>query len=105
MKNITQEEWKTSLKKDENAIIIDVRTPLEWNEGVQENALLINIQNSVSFINEIKQMDSAKNYYVYCRSGGRSQMACSILNSLGFKNTFNLLEGMLTWNGKTVNSN
>ncbi|MGV6828785.1 MAG: rhodanese-like domain-containing protein [Flavobacteriales bacterium] len=102
MKNITQEQWRDAIASDQNAVIIDVRTPMEWDEGIIENAQLINIQNTVAFINEVKQLDSSKNYYLYCRSGARSQMACNLLESEGIKNTFNLLGGIMMWNGKLV---
>ncbi len=102
MKNVTQEEWRSLIANDEKAIIIDVRTPQEWGEGVLEDALLINIQDSARFIYEIKKMNLTNNYYMYCRSGGRSQMACQIAESLGVKNTFNLQGGTMMWNGRKI---
>ena len=50
----------------------------------------------------IQSMDKSKNYYVYCRSGGRSSSACGLLESQGFANTFNLLGGMMSWDGEVV---
>jgi rhodanese-related sulfurtransferase len=47
-----------------------------------------------------KQMDTSKNYYVYCRSGARSAQACAILNTLGFKKTYNLMGGFMEWRGE-----
>ena len=37
---------------------------------------------------------------VYCRSGSRSMQACLILDTMGFKNTKNLVGGMLDWQAK-----
>jgi rhodanese-related sulfurtransferase len=37
---------------------------------------------------------------IYCRSGNRSQMACLMLEHLGFKNTVNVTGGMLDWTEK-----
>jgi rhodanese-related sulfurtransferase len=34
---------------------------------------------------------------IYCRSGNRSQMACLMLEHMGFKNTVNVTGGMLDW--------
>lgn len=102
MKNVNQEEWKNLIANDSNAIIIDVRTPQEWDDGVFENAVLMNIQNTVGFIDDIKKLNLTNNFYLYCRSGGRSQMGCQILESFGVKNTFNLLGGIMVWDGKTV---
>jgi rhodanese-related sulfurtransferase len=34
---------------------------------------------------------------IHCRSGQRSMMACLFLDALGFKNTKNLIGGVLAW--------
>ena len=102
MKNITQEEWKSLIEEDENAVIIDSRRPEEWEMGIIENSLMINIMDFVDFEQKAAQLDPSKNYYVYCRSGVRSVTACNILESQGLNSTFNLLGGILSWSGKTV---
>ncbi len=33
MKNLDQETWRNQLAKDENAVLLDVRTPEEYKEG------------------------------------------------------------------------
>ncbi|MCB0457672.1 MAG: rhodanese-like domain-containing protein [Flavobacteriaceae bacterium] len=102
MQNLTQSQWRAQLQQDDNAVILDVRTDMEVAEGMIPNALQINIQDTVGFMEKIKQLDTSKNYYVYCRSGGRSGQACMIMNSLGFQNTYNLMGGMMEWDGETV---
>lgn len=102
MRNVSQEEWRDLIANDSNATIIDVRTPQEWGAGIFENAVLINIQDTAGFIKNIKNMSLTNNFYLYCRSGGRSQMGCQILDSLGVKNTYNLQGGIMMWNGKIV---
>ena len=101
MKNLTQADWSSSIKKD-NTVILDVRTPNEWAEGIIENAILINILEPQSFMGEIENLDKSKNYYVYCRSGARSGQACQVMNSIGINETNNLSGGILEWTGKTV---
>ena len=101
MKNLTQADWSTSIKED-NTVILDVRTPNEWAEGIIENAILINILEPQSFMGEIENLDKSKNYYVYCRSGARSGQACQVMNSIGINETNNLSGGILEWTGKTV---
>ena len=102
MQNLNQSQWRSQLQEDDNAIILDVRTDMEVAEGMIPNARQINIQDTVGFMEKIKQLDTSKNYYVYCRSGGRSGQACMIMNSLGFQNTYNLMGGMMEWDGETV---
>lgn len=102
MKNLSPQEWSAQLSADQNAVIIDVRTPAEWRTGVIENAELINVMNPFKFKKWVLQLDKNKNYYVYCRSGVRSVNACKILERKGIENTFNLVGGILKWQGKIV---
>ena len=95
MKDLTKEEWKDLLRKDENAFVMDVRTDEEFEEGSLPNAHQIDIQDPAGFMEKIGGLDKSKNYYVYCRSGGRSVQACQILDQMGFENTYNLLGGIL----------
>jgi rhodanese-related sulfurtransferase len=100
--NLQQEVWINQLENDENAVILDVRTEDECNEGIIPQAVNIDIYKGQGFIYLIEELDKDKNYYVYCRSGARSAQACSIMNQLGFENTYNLLGGMMEWNGEVV---
>lgn len=102
MQDLTQTQWREQLTQDNNALILDVRTDMEVEEGMIPNAQQINIQDAAGFMEKAKALDTSKNYYVYCRSGGRSAQACMILKSLGFPNTYNLLGGMLEWDGETT---
>jgi len=98
--NLRQEDWVAQLEADTNAVILDVRTEDEWNDGFIENAINIDIYKGQGFIYAVEELDKSKNYYVYCKAGGRSQQACDIMNQLGFENTYNLVGGMLQWSGK-----
>lgn len=102
MANLTQEQWVAQLEKDTNAVILDVRTDAEVDEGIIPNAIHIDIYKGQDFINEIEALDKTKNYYVYCKSGGRSGQACSIMNQLGFENAYNLIGGFNEWRGETT---
>jgi len=97
--DLSQQEWANQLEQDDNAVIIDVRTPEEWAEGIIPNALQIDIYQGQGFIYKIDELDKSKNYYVYCKAGGRSAQACSIMNQLGFENTYNLVGGFMQWSG------
>jgi len=101
MENLNQAQWQERIQKDENAVIIDVRTPGECAEGIQPNAVQMNIQNTAKFIQDLNTLDKSKTYYVYCRSGGRSGQACMLMDAKGFK-TNNLVGGMLSWTGSVV---
>jgi rhodanese-related sulfurtransferase len=100
--DLTQKEWVEQLQNDPKAVILDVRTEDEWNEGYIPNAINIDIYKGQGFIYKIEELDKTKNYYVYCKAGGRSSQACSIMNQLGFENAYNLIGGFMNWQGEVV---
>ena len=100
--DLKQADWMGQLEIDQNAIVLDVRTEEECQDGMIPNAIHIDIYNGQEFINALEQLDHLKNYYVYCKAGGRSGQACQLMNQLGFENTYNLIGGMMNWNGAVV---
>jgi rhodanese-related sulfurtransferase len=100
--NISQEQWWEGSQNDTEAVLLDVRTADEWNDGIIPGAIHIDIYKGQAFIDEIESLDKSKNYYVYCRSGARSGNACNIMSQLGFANAFNLSGGIMGWNGPVV---
>lgn len=102
--DLTQQEWAEQLKTDDNAFVLDVRTPEEVEEGYIANSTNFDIYLGQGFMDEIQKLDRSKNYYVYCRSGNRSGQACAIMNSIGIENTYNLEGGFMNWEGEVVDS-
>jgi rhodanese-related sulfurtransferase len=100
--DLTQEEWVSQYEADENAVILDVRTENECNEGSIADSINIDIYEGQGFIAKLEALDKTKKYYVYCRSGARSAKACEVMEGLGFAYTYNLLGGILEWNGDIV---
>ncbi|TWP28085.1 thioredoxin [Apibacter muscae] len=81
---------------EEGVVILDVRTPEEYNTGHLENAIDIDYRNP-SFKEKIQKLDKNKTYMVYCRTGVRSAAAIDSLKSLGFKNLYDLQGGITEW--------
>ncbi|NQX85258.1 MAG: rhodanese-like domain-containing protein [Flavobacteriaceae bacterium] len=104
MSDLVQQEWVNRLKEDDNSVIIDVRTEAEVLQGYIPNAIHIDIYKGQEFLEAIKALDMSKNYYVYCKAGGRSGQACSVMQQLGFENTYNLLGGFDLWKGEVVHN-
>ena len=100
MKELSQEEWQKKLKDDKDSVILDVRTEEEVEEGYIPNAKNIDIYKGQGFINEVEKLDKSKHYYIYCRSGKRSSQACTLLDQMGFSETYNLLGGFSEWEGE-----
>ncbi len=99
MADLSQQEWAERLNADDNAFILDVRTPIEVAEGYIPNAANINIYLGQQFLTELEKLDKSKNFYVYCRSGNRSRQACALMNRLGFDCAYNLEGGIIAWQG------
>ncbi|TDN93402.1 rhodanese-related sulfurtransferase [Salegentibacter sp. 24] len=102
MKNLTKEEWKKQLAETSQPQIIDVRTKEEFAAGHLKNARQLDIMQQQGFMEAIKDLDKNKNYYVYCRSGNRSSQACRIMEAHGVNSTYNLIGGLLEWDGEIV---
>ena len=102
MADLTQEEWTDQLQSDTNAVILDVRTEEEVDEGYIPNAVHIDFYMGQGFIEEVEKLDKSKSYYVYCRSGNRSGQACTIMNQLGFNSAYNLMGGFMEWDGEVA---
>ncbi len=102
MADLTQEDWREQLESDPDAVILDVRTDEEMEEGHIPGAIQIDIYRGQGFLDEVEKLDKSKSYYVYCRSGNRSGQACSLMQSKGFERTYNLMGGMLEWDGEVT---
>jgi rhodanese-related sulfurtransferase len=99
MQNITADEVKARLDSGDAVNLIDVREPHEHAE-FNIGGVLIPLGKIQTM--QVEELDDLKNEEVilYCRSGNRSGQAATILDMLGFKNTKNLVGGMLGWQEK-----
>ena len=100
--DLTQKDWLSSHENDNNSVIVDVRTSEEYLEGHIQNSILIDITKTETFIEKLNSLDKSTSYYVYCRSGQRSSKACYLMQQLGIKATYNLVGGVLEWEGDLV---
>ena len=87
--------------KNKKNVLLDVRTPEEYAEGHIEGAINIDVK-SADFEEKIAQLDSKKNYYIYCKSGGRARLATEKMQQKGFKKAHNFSDGMSTYKGTVV---
>ena len=69
------------------SIIIDVRTPQEFESGHVESAINIEWQD-IALVENSTNKDNR--IFLYCRSGNRSQKATDILIDIGYKDVINL---------------
>lgn len=102
MADLSQEEWSEGIASDDQAVILDVRTPEEVEEGYIPGAIHLDIYRGQEFLDALEELDKDKNYYVYCRSGNRSGQACALMQNAGFKQCYNLQGGFMEWDGETT---
>ena len=96
--NLVPEDFKSQYEADNNAVLLDVRTPAEIAEFSIDGHVVINIMHPDAR-NKFLALDKSKNYYIYCRSGNRSGQACKFLATEGFTGKlYNLEGGILAWN-------
>lgn len=92
---IEPEGFESGIDK-KNAVILDVRTPKEFDESHIIGAINIDYKNE-NFRDEVQKLDNGKKYYIYCRSGKRSANSRKIMNELGIKKVYDLNGGIIAW--------
>ncbi len=86
-----------SLVSEEGMQILDVRTPGEIAQGYVEGATFINIHDPEFKSKAASMLKKDQPVTIYCKSGGRSAMASSRLQELGFGKIYNYTGGMSEW--------
>ena len=102
MSDLSQNDWAEGLVATSEAIVLDVRTEEELESGYIPNAINIDFRMGAGFIDELNKLDKTAPYYVYCRSGARSAQAVQIMQDMGFVFSYNLLGGILAWEGEVM---
>ena len=83
---ISPEAGKAKVKQ--GALLVDVREAEEFNAGHIAGALNVPLEQIETRLAEFGA-DKSKEIVLYCRSGRRSGLAKSALESHGYKNVFN----------------
>mgnify|MGYP000184180968 CR=1 FL=1 len=97
--NLNATEFQKAVALSPKAVVLDVRTPMEFQEGHLKNAVLLDFY-SPTIQADIDALDKTKEYLVYCKSGGRSANACSYMAQSGFVKVTNMDGGILAWKGE-----
>jgi len=83
-------------KNNPDFMVLDVRTPEEYTGGHLEHAVNIDYYSS-NYRSVLGELDKAKTYLIYCRSGNRSGKSLSIMEELGFKRVYDIAGGLVQW--------
>ncbi|MEM6633951.1 MAG: rhodanese-like domain-containing protein [Bacteroidota bacterium] len=87
------------LDQNENAVVLDVRTPEEFTAGHIEGAININIYDD-DFPEKVAKLDRDKTYVVHCAANvenGRSAKSLDIMDGLGFTSLISMDGGFAAW--------
>ena len=92
---ISSEEFHEITQVEHKFVLVDVRSPSEYNESHIEGA--INIP-APDLRTRYKELDKKVTTVLQCSTGHRSSLAASILKQHGFDNILNLAGGMKGYN-------
>ena len=95
LKTVNADEFFLELNARSEAdrgIILDVRTPDEFNRGHAPGSLNIDFYDS-GFSDTLDGLDRDEDYFIYCNSGNRSGKALRLMKRMGFKTVYDLAGG------------
>lgn len=99
VQTISPRHFKSLLDRhqgDPDVVLLDVRTPKEFEDGHIQGALLLDYYSS-DYVERLKALDREKTYLIYCRSGNRSGKSLAIFEKLGFRRAYHMDAGVIGW--------
>lgn len=94
--HLTAEAFLKMREDHPDLLLIDVRTKGEYEAGHIEGAVLIP-RGTLEFAIQKKTIDPDRLIVVYCRTGGRGSLSALALESIGYRNVYDLEGGFRTW--------
>jgi len=91
---ITVDELKDKIDKDQEVVLLDVRERMEWEIARLQKAVLMPVAQVPGRVNELSTADEI---VVYCKTGIRSARITNFLRELGFRKVKNLVGGIDEW--------
>jgi len=81
---------------EKKVVVLDIRTPGEFNKGKIAGAENIDFQ-APDFEQRIDGLDKSKSYLVHCASGGRSTHSLLLFKKHEFRSVYHLDGGIKAW--------
>lgn len=92
--NVTSKQAQALLSKNSKIVLLDVRTPDEYRQAHLKGSLLIPLGELNRRAQEIPR---DRPVLVYCAVGARSSSAASFLSSRGYREVYNMTDGIVGW--------
>ena len=99
---VVSPETVAALPSDADVVLLDVRTPEEWEAYHIPGAVLIPVQELAARAGEL---NASRPVVCICEHGIRSEAAAEHLAHLGFADVSNMSGGMARWSGPIVRGN
>ena len=91
----------TELSEKKDVILLDVRSPKEFEVSHIEGAIMIDYDNFKK--SDVSKIDKDQEVIVYCSVGYRSERLGERLQKMGFENVKNLYGGIFDWKNQGNN--
>lgn len=95
-KQVTINDLKAAVDKQEDVVVLDVREPNEYEA--------VHIPDAVNIPRGLLEFsiwsvvpNQEKKIFVYCKTGGRAALATKLLNDFGYKNALAIDTGAAAW--------
>lgn len=104
IKEVTPAEVAALRERGEQAILLDVREPNEWNLGRIPGAVFLPRGNLESKVEDAVPRDAR--VIVYCARGNRSALGADTMRQMGYENVASMSGGFQQWamEGREVES-
>lgn len=96
IETVSPVEASEVLNPDPDAVVLDIRTPDEFAQGIIDGAINVDFY-APDFAEQLDELDKDAHYIVYCRSGNRSGQAMATFADLGFAQVTEIDGGIVNW--------
>jgi rhodanese-related sulfurtransferase len=93
------EAFMERMQGDPGAVVVDVRTPAEFQSGHLPGAINVELDRLEGLASTALPDRNAR-LLVYCRSGNRSSFAVNILEKQGYTRLVNMTGGIAQWSAQ-----
>jgi hydroxyacylglutathione hydrolase len=93
---ISVQQLQALRERQEGPFLLDVRGPAEWKDGRIPDAVHLPLNELAKRSPEVAR---SRMVAVYCKSGYRSTVGCSLLQARGFERVLNVQGGFDAWSG------
>ena len=96
LNNLQPVEFARALDQEPGTILLDVRTPEEFQQAHLPGAINISYLTP-DLWDQLDQLDRNAAYFVYCRTERRSMRVCMLMQNGGFEKVYNMEGGLCAW--------